>query len=202
MDTLVPRYSAYMLIRGQGEIIFASPTAVEQAAWMTGAPPGAFWSLEEVLRALYPIEAEAARAQARLERALDLVRKGRELRLLAEIPVPDLRPGFWDLQLALKPDTPTETFLLSFRPRREAPARDRGHGPAQTLRQGAAQARAILDRALLEADLPDPMEGPLPEGLGGLVALVDRARGLLGSLEAPPANPLPGEPSRRVGIHG
>jgi hypothetical protein len=202
MDTLVPRYSAYMLIRGQGEIIFASPTAVEQAAWMTGAAPGGFWTLEEILRALFPIEADLTRAQAQLDRALALVRRGRQLHLFLEIPVPDLRPGFWDLHLALKPDAPTETFLLSFRPRREAPARDRGQGPAQALRQGAAQARAILDRALLEADLPDPMEGPLPEGLGGLVALVDRARGLLGSLEAPPANPLPGEASRRIGIHG
>ncbi len=184
MHTPVPRYPAYMLFREQGEIIFASPTAVEQAAWMTGNAPGALWTLHEVFRAIFPDEDGLAEAQALLERCLDLVRRRGTLRFHLEFPVPDLRPSHWDIQLGLKPGGSQETFLVSFQPQREGNgnARNPTSTQAQALRHAAAQARHLLDKALAEADLPDPEAGPLPEGLGGLVALLDRARGLLGSL--------------------
>ncbi len=184
MHTPVPRYPAYMLFREQGEIIFASPTAVEQAGWMTGAAPGALWTINEVFRAIFPDEEGLLQAQAMLGRVLDLVRRRGSLRFHLEFPVPDLRPSHWDIQLGLKSGTAEETFLVSFQPQREASAatRARTSTQAQALRHAAAQARHILDLALLEADLPDPEVGPQPEGLGGLVALLERARGLLGSL--------------------
>lgn len=190
MHTAVPSYPAYMLFRERGEIIFASPTAVEQAGWMTGAAPGALWTLNEVFRAIFPDEDGLLQAQTLLQRILDLVRRRGSLHFQLELPVPDLRPSHWDIQLGLKPDSSEETFLVSFRPVREGAGntRNRTAPQAQALRQAAAQARHILDLALLEADLPDPESGPMPEGLGGLVALLDRARGLLGSLEGPEAS--------------
>jgi hypothetical protein len=190
MHTSVPRYPAYMLFREQGEIIFASPKAVEQAGWMTGSAPGALWTVQEVFRAIFPDADGLSQAEALLERALDLVRRRGLLRFQMELPVPDLRPSQWDVQIQLKAGTPEETFLVSFQPTRDGVAalhatpRGRAHHPAQALRQAAAQARHVLDLALAEADLPDPESGPLPDGIGGLVALLDRARGLLGSLEA------------------
>ncbi|HJV23608.1 MAG TPA: hypothetical protein VJ570_12970 [Holophagaceae bacterium] len=180
----MPRYPAYMLFREQGEIIFASPKAVEQTGWVTGAAPGALWTITEVFRAVFPDEAGLAQAQTLLERALELVRRRGSLHFQLDLPVPDLRPGRWDVQLALKPGSSEETFLVSFQPlcQGQGLERSRNCTQAQALRQAAAQARHILDRALAEADLPDPQAGPQPEGLGGLVALLDRARGLLGSL--------------------
>ncbi|HJV89085.1 MAG TPA: hypothetical protein VJ623_02165 [Holophagaceae bacterium] len=182
----MPRYPAYMLFREQGEIIFASPKAVEQTGWVTGLAPGPTWTLTEVFRAIFPDEASLAQAQGLLERALDLVRRRGSLSFQVDLPVPDLRPGRWDIHLGLKPGASTETFLVSFQPFCPGSGKDRNRNctQAQALRQAAAQARHILDRALAEADLPDPQAGPQPEGLGGLVALLDRARGLLGSLEA------------------
>jgi hypothetical protein len=180
-----------MLFRERGEIIFASPTAVEQAGWMTGAVPGSLWTINEVFRAIFPDEDGLLQAQVLLERILDLVRRRGSLRFQLELPVPDLRPSHWDVHLGLKAGTSEETFLVSFQPIREGACNTRSRsGPqAQALRHAAAQARHILDLALLEADLPDPESGPLPDGLGGLVALLDRARGLLGSLESPEATP-------------
>ncbi len=175
-----------MLFRERGEIIFASPKAVEQTGWMTGAAPGALWTVQEVFRAIFPDEEGLVQAQALLERAMEVVRRRGELRFQMELPVPDLRPSHWDVHIELKSDSSEETFLASFQPSREGAGplnlRPRQPGQAHALRQAAAQARHILDLALLEADLPDPESGPLPDGIGGLVALLDRARGLLGSL--------------------
>lgn len=188
MPAAAPRYSAYMLFRERGEIIFASPKAVEQTGWMTGAAPGALWTVQEVFRAILPDEEGLVQAQALLERVMELVRRRGTLCFQMELPVPDLRPSHWDVHIELKADSSEETFLASFQPSREGagllnlPPRPRQTGQAHALRQAAAQARHILDLALIEADLPDPESGPLPDGIGGLVALLDRARGLLGSL--------------------
>lgn len=188
MNAPLPRYPAVLLVREQGEIIFANPAALEQAVWLSGAQPGDSWTLPDLVARLYPHGPHPQRAARMLDRALTAARRRGSLHCRVIIPVPELGPTPWDVAINHLAGRAETTYELSFRPapdRPEAPApRASSH---HLLHTALHQAVRILDRALAAAD---PLEGDLSPAVEDLL---DRARGLLGRLEgtaegAPPSD--------------
>lgn len=189
MNAPFPRYPAVLLVREQGEIVFANPAALEQVGRLAGDPPGEGWGLGDLLDRLYPHRPHAQRAIRVLDRALTLARRRGHLHCRVAVPQVDLGPTPWDVAITHLVGRSEPTYEVSFRPVPPSEARTTpGH---RLLDTALHQAARILDRALAGAE---PLEEDV---LWAVQDLQRQVRALMDRLEGTPEGLLPSEPHLR-----
>lgn len=187
-----PLYTAVIVLRESGEVLFLNPSA--QA--LTGISPGDVWSSGDVLARLFPEEGDRGRAAAVLHHALLLAERRGSLRFQAILPGRDGLTRPWCFQICRCDDFLGEEFMVSFQPRPVAP--EPPADPVGALRAAALQARRTLDDGLASCPSLAQAARSGDSTLALFLSRVQRAQGLLASLEAPEAS-MGQEPTRRLG---
>jgi len=179
MSHNLPPFPAVLLCRGQGTIFYANAPAIEQGGRLTGGNLSSFGTMGGLLARLFPASRE--RANAGLARAFRLAKRRGSLRF--RILLPEQASGLrkWDVCVTSCPDHAEETFQLSFKP--SGAMASLPDPTVDILLSSALHARRVLDKAIEAAQRDGEL---VSEKSQPLLALIQRARGLLATLEEMP----------------
>lgn len=181
MPTDTHAFPAIFLVKAQGGILFANPQAIEATGQLTGTTPGSLGTLDNLLDRLFPKTLQRLDAGRTLHRALGLARRRGQIRLRIAVPRPGRSDRAWDVSIQPSRDHAEETYQMSFRPA-ETGEPDHLH----RLRTATSYARRVLDNALDGLPTLAGTSAPAGAELDTFVAVMERARGLLATLEAHP----------------
>lgn len=176
MPPSAPQFPAVMILREQGEILFLD----RRASALTGYGPSEISHLDALLAGVFPEEIDQARATRLFRHAAATAGRRGSARFHAEFPAKNGRRRRTTIQVQRWGGEPGHrSYLVSFLPSDDAPGADQvavlqavARRVARLLKEAAGFTRALSQ----EADGPD-------ERFAVLSALIERAQGLLGSLE-------------------
>ena len=182
MPRVAPQFPAVMILREEGEILFQDRRACE----LTGYEPGEHRDLRELLACLFPERGDQVNAVRLFRRAAAAAGRRGSARFQAEFASKHGRPRRTIVQVQRWGGVPGDrSYLVSLLPR-EVPEAPAPAGDRTAAFQALARrvARLLVGAATYSRSLAlggDASE----ERLATLSALIERARGLLGSLEGP-----------------
>ena len=187
MPPTTPQFPAVMVLREKGEIVFLDRRARE----LTGCAPGDARHLRELLGSVFPDGGDQKRALRLFRRAAAAAGQRGAVRFHAEFSAKSGRRQRTTIQVQRWGGEPgNHSYLVSFLPR-EAPEGD----PTAVLRGITRRVARLLEGASTYSQALVAEGGHSDERLALLSALIERAKGLLGSLESPGA--FPGEVEER-----
>lgn len=184
MRSAAPQFPAVMVLREHGEILFLDRRASE----LTGCGFGEHRNLGELLACLFPEGRDQARAVKLFRRAAATAGRRGLARFHADFPSKHGRRRRTMVQVQRWGQEPGgRSYLVSFLPS-EARVEDRS-----TVMQGVTRrvARLLEGAVACTEALGQPGESGA-ERLAVLAALLTRAQGLLGTLEAPSSSEAQG----------
>ncbi len=180
-------FPAVMILREEGEILFLD----RQAAALTGYRPEEVPHLNRLLEGVFPEAVDQAKATRLFRHAAATAGRRGSARFHAEFPAKNGRRRRTTIQVQRWGGDPGHrSYLVSFLPSDDAPGADQAvvlQAVARRVARLLKEASAFSHALAQEADGSD-------ERFAVLSALIERARGLLGSLEVqvqgdPLANP-------------
>jgi len=187
MPPSAPQFPAVMILREQGEILFLD----RRATALTGYGPEEVPHLDALLAGVFPEEVDQVRATRLFRHAAATAGRRGSARFHAEFPAKNGRRRRTTIQVQRWGGNPGQrSYLVSFLPSDDAPGADQA-----VVIQAVARrvARLLKEAATFSQALSQEADGS-DERFAVLSALIERAQGLLGSLEVqvqgdPLANP-------------
>ncbi len=187
MSPSTPKFPAVMILREQGEILFLDRGAVA----LTGYVPEEIPHLDALLAGVFPEEVDQIKATRLFRHAAATAGRRGSARFHAEFPAKNGRRRRTTIQVQRWGGNPGQrSYLVSFLPREDVSGADQAaviQAVAKRVARLLKEAAAVSQNLAQEADGSD-------ERIAVLSALIERAQGLLGSLEVqvqgdPLANP-------------
>ena len=176
MPPRAPQFPAVMILREQGEILFLD----RRATALTGYEPEEIPHLEALLAGVFPEERDQLKATRLFRHAAAAAGRRGSARFHAEFPAKNGRRRRTTIQVQRWGGSSGQrTYLVSFLPSNDAPGADQAavlQAVARRVARLLKEAGTFCEALAQEADGSD-------ERFAVLSALIERAQGLLGSLE-------------------